>query len=121
MPRDFNIDAVQIEPVEQTASVPPEQPSCADFVTVLTVNGRGNKLVSRDESGEVEKQPGTPIIEATAQTARVKNSKAMCNRIGTSPSTVSQCGVTLICAIYTLHRTSMRPLNLKRLHILANF
>jgi len=49
----------------------------ADYVTVLTVSGRGNKLVSRGKDGALKKDAGPPISTATAQTVRVKNAKAM--------------------------------------------
>ena len=43
----------------------------AEYVTVLTVARRGNKLVSRDKSGKIKKEAGPPIYEATARTIRV--------------------------------------------------
>jgi hypothetical protein len=49
----------------------------SDFVTVLTVAGRGNKLVTRENDGKVKKDAGPPISEAVAQTVHVKTRKAM--------------------------------------------
>jgi hypothetical protein len=57
----------------------PENPSAvtSDYVTVLTVEGRGNKLVKRNKDGSVKKLAGPPISDARALTYRVKNPKAM--------------------------------------------
>jgi hypothetical protein len=49
----------------------------SDYVTVLIVNGRGNKLVKRNKDGKIEKVAGPPITEATARTVRVETPKAM--------------------------------------------
>jgi hypothetical protein len=67
----------------------------SDFVTVLTVTGRGNKLVTRNDDGTVEKEPGPPISEAMAQTFRVENRKAMerlLRKIGKKPNKVLSLG-----------------------------
>lgn len=48
-----------------------------DFVTVLRLAGRANKMVTRDENGELEKHPGPPISEASASTVYVPDADAM--------------------------------------------
>ena len=65
-----NLNPDADKPTQLSAPIP-------DFVTVLTVAGRGNKLVKRDKAGMVKKQAGPPISEATAVTVRVENAKAM--------------------------------------------
>ena len=49
----------------------------ADFVTIITVDGRANKLVTRSKDGKVSKDAGPPISSAIARTFHVKNCKAM--------------------------------------------
>jgi hypothetical protein len=66
--RDFNPDAVN-----STSATP----TAADYVTVLIVAGRANKLVKRNKDGTVEKKAGLPISEATARTVRVETPEAM--------------------------------------------
>ena len=52
-------------------------PGASDYVTVLTVAGRGNKLAKRNKDGSIEKKVGPPIFDAMAQTVRVENIQAM--------------------------------------------
>lgn len=51
--------------------------SSADFVTVLRLNRRANKLIQRSRSGEVTKQAGPPIVSATGSTVYVPDCEAM--------------------------------------------
>ncbi|MBT4770620.1 MAG: hypothetical protein HOO00_08895, partial [Rhodospirillaceae bacterium] len=73
-----------------TKSIPPAD-TTADYVTVLTVAGRGNKLVRRKKDGTVGKKAGPSIWEATAQTFRVLNTRDMVvlqKEIGKTPNRV---------------------------------
>ena len=82
--------AEKINPDATDNSTPPADAG-EDFVTVLTVEGRGNKLVTRDADGVIRKDGGPPISEAKAQTYRVKNPKAMTRlqrKIGKKSNTV---------------------------------
>jgi hypothetical protein len=66
-----------------------------DYVTVLTVAGRANKLVKKNKDGTVGKKPGPPISEATAQTFRVSNIQDMVvlqKEIGKTPNQVLSLG-----------------------------
>jgi hypothetical protein len=51
--------------------------SSADFVTVLRLDGRANKLIQRDSSGKLSKLPGPPITNAVASTSYVPDCDAM--------------------------------------------
>jgi hypothetical protein len=51
--------------------------SSADFVTVLRLDGRANKLIQRNRSGEVIKQAGPPIVSAVGSTVYVPDCEAM--------------------------------------------
>jgi len=73
------------------ANLTPATQADTDFVTVLTVAGRGNKLVTRDRNGDLVKDPGPPISEATAQTFRVEGCDDMAvlqKEIGRTPDRV---------------------------------
>jgi hypothetical protein len=72
-----------------------DNPHTADYVTVLTVSGRGNKQVRRNKDGTIEKKPGPPITEATAITVRVENLQAMVvlqKELGKTPNCVLSLG-----------------------------
>ena len=51
--------------------------SSTDFVTLLKLDSRANKLIRRDGAGKLHKEPGPPIISAVAQTVYVPNAQAM--------------------------------------------
>ena len=66
-----------------------------DYVTVLKTNGRGNKLVQRNNDGTAEKLIPPPITEAVARTVCVKNPKAMrrlLRKVGKKPNLVLSLG-----------------------------
>ena len=48
-----------------------------DYVTVLRLPGRANKLILRGDSGAISKKPGPPIASASACTVRVPSISAM--------------------------------------------
>ena len=51
--------------------------SAGDFVTVLRLDSRANKLVERNRSGEISKQAGPPIVSAVGSTSYVPHCDAM--------------------------------------------
>jgi hypothetical protein len=53
----------------------------ADFVTVLKLSSRANKLIQRDKSGKLSKQAGPPITNAIGRTIYVPDCKAMASLI----------------------------------------
>ena len=48
-----------------------------DYITVLRLDGRANKLIQRNRSGELSKQPGPPITSAVGWTVSVPDCEAM--------------------------------------------
>ncbi len=69
----------------------------SDYVTILTINGRANKLVTRNKDGSVEKARGPEIYEAKAQTIRVESLQDMVilqKDIGETPNRVLSLGYT---------------------------
>ena len=56
--------------------------STADFVTVLRLTGRANKLIQRNRSGEVAKQAGPPLFNAVGTTVYVPDCEAMAALLG---------------------------------------
>ena len=65
--------------------------SQSDFVTLLRLKSRANKLVKRDASGDLSKEAGPPIISATASTVYVPDApsmKALLLEVADNPNTV---------------------------------
>jgi hypothetical protein len=94
----FSRESMTMTIIEKQGQLKPEASKAAssettadDFVTVLTVKGRGNKLVTRNDDGSITKEAGPPISEASAQTFRIENCDGLAElleEIGKTPDRV---------------------------------